>query len=247
MKQRVLLKLSGELLAGDKRKGWAIDDDAAYSMLSRINEVRGRRDLELAIAVGGGNVFRGRDARGVLGGRLTTLSADYIGLLGTVINGRAILDVLRALGARAVLFSDIVDDRIAERFNPDPEIVRRLFAADTVLVFTGSGDPGDGITSDTVGALKAIQLGCTLLMKGTKLDGIYDRDPSLPGAQRYDQVDYGEIIAKRLGGMDEEALLKCRRAGLPIRVFRFGADHLEGFERALDGLAGTLITQPGAP
>lgn len=209
--QRVLLKLSGEVLAGDGTHG------VAGAMLARfvgeIAEVR-RAGIELAIVIGGGNFFRG--IAGESAG-MDRVSADYAGMLATVMNGIILADALNRAGTPAAVLSGLSVGNVVEAFSA--RRANELLAEGRVLVLAGgTGNPF--FTTDTAAALRGVEIGANVVIKATKVDGVYDRDPKRdPAAKRFTKLTYDEAIEKRLGVMDATAFALCRENRLPIRVF----------------------------
>jgi uridylate kinase len=208
---RVLLKLSGEVLAGDGTHG------IAGAMLTRfageIAEVR-RAGIELAIVIGGGNFFRGVSGESA---GMDRASADYAGMLATVMNGIILADALNRAGTPAAVLSGLPVGSVVEPFSA--RRANELLAAGRVLVLSGgTGNPF--FTTDTAAALRGVEIGADIVIKATKVDGVYDRDPKRdPAAKRYAKLTYDEAIEKRLGVMDATAFALCRENRLPIRVF----------------------------
>jgi len=210
--QRILLKMSGEALIGEKPSG--LDYDIVNDM---AEEVRSVYDLgvQVAVVVGGGNIIRGgREAR-VAG--IDRASADYMGMLSTVINAMALQNILEKKGLYTRVQTAIDMHEIAE-----PYIRRRAIRhleKDRVVIFAGgTGNPY--FTTDTAAALRAMEINAEIILKATKVDGVYDRDPNLEkGATRYDQLSYIEVLNKQLKVMDATAISLCMDNNLPIIVF----------------------------
>ena len=209
--RRVLLKLSGEALMGDEDYG--IDP----KILNRIaREVIEARDAgaEIALVIGGGNIFRGA---GLAAGGMDRVTGDQMGMLATVINALAMQDALEKLGARARVMSaikinDVCEDYIRRR------AVRHLEKGRITIFAAGVGSPY--FTTDSGAALRAIEIGADLLLKATKVDGVYDKDPKKHAdAVKLDDLSYDEVIARDLQVMDTAAFALCRDAGLPLRIF----------------------------
>lgn len=209
--RRVLVKMSGEALMG--REDYGIES----AMLKRIaGEVREARELgvEVAIVIGGGNIFRGA---GLARTGMDRVTADHMGMLATVMNGLALQDALESLGifARvmsAVRVQEVCEDYIRRR------AVRHLEKGRCVIFAAGTGNPF--FTTDTAASLRAIEIGADLLLKATKVNGIYDDDPVRnPRAQRYRTLSFDKVLDDRLGVMDATAIVMCRDNGLSLRVF----------------------------
>jgi uridylate kinase len=212
--RRVVLKISGEGFAKPGQRG--IDPEELGLIAGEITDaVTG--GTELAVVVGGGNIIRG----GPLARRegFDQSTADYMGMLGTVINGMALKEALAALGQPARLMSAIDIPAVAEPFIRARAL--RHFEKGRVLVLAaGTGNPF--FTTDTCAALRGIELGVDVLLKATKVDGVYTADPeSDPSAKRYEQLTFAEAIEKQLGVMDLTALTMCMERNLPVVVFDF--------------------------
>lgn len=208
---RILLKLSGEALQGDHLFGL----DAGK--LSRIaQEVAGAVQLgvQVAIVIGGGNLIRGADlcATGI-----DRISADQMGMLATVINGIALRDALERKSIPATLMSALAVASVASQY--DRYIAQEKLVEGRVVIFSaGTGNPL--VTTDSAAALRGIEIGAEVVLKATKVEGVYDDDPiKNPKAERYQQLSYDEVITKRLGVMDLTAILLCQDHDLPLRVF----------------------------
>ena len=208
---RVVLKLSGEAFAGKEPLG--ISPDAvthiAAEVMSAVDE-----GVEVAAVVGGGNMFRGQalSARGIDRSR-----ADYMGMLGTVINCLALQDVLEKMGVDTRVQTAITMGQVAEPYIPR-KAIRHLEKGRVVIFGAGLGAPF--FSTDTCAAQRALEIGAEAVLKGTAVDGVYDSDPRKnPDAKRFDRVDYGEVLARGLKVMDATAVSLCMDNGLPIVVF----------------------------
>ena len=209
--KRILLKLSGEALGGDAGNG--ICPVTVSSMARQIGELRDL-GVQVVIVVGGGNIFRGMEGEGAGIDRAT---GDYMGMLATVINGLALMDCLEKLGVTVRLQSAIPMDKLAEPF-----ILRRatrhLERGRVVIFAGGTGNPY--FSTDTAAALRANEIGADMLMKATKVDGIYNKDPKKhDDAVKYDHVPYVDALRERLEVMDSTAFSLCMENQLPILVF----------------------------
>ena len=209
--KRILLKLSGEVLMGDQQFGI---DPAFVTELAR--EVKAAKDtgLEICLVIGGGNIFRGM--AGAAAG-MDRAQADYMGMLATVMNALAMQNALEQLGVHTRVQSAVQMDTICE-----PVIRRRaerhLEKGRVVIFAAGVGSPY--FTTDSGAALRAAEMNCDALLKGTSVDGVYDADPKRnAGAKRYDTVDYDTVLAGNLKVMDASAVALCRDNGIPIVVF----------------------------
>jgi uridylate kinase len=209
--KRVLLKLSGEALGGDK--GFGIDPVTVISMAKQIREVRDL-GVELMIVVGGGNIFRGSfgSERGI-----ERSTGDYMGMLATVINAMALQDTLEKEGVETRVQSAITMTQVAEPFIRR-KAVRHLERGRVVIFACGTGNPY--FTTDTAASLRANEMGVDVILKATKVDGIYDKDPMKhENAIRYSTISYAEALQKRLRVMDTTAFALCQENSMPIIVF----------------------------
>jgi len=209
--QRVLLKIGGEALAGDS--GYGIDD----AVLSRVAlEVKEVRDLgcEVALVLGGGNIFRGiaASAKG-----MERATADYMGMLATLINSLAMQEALERLGAQTRVMSALTVAQVAEPYIRR-RATRHLEKGRIVIFAAGTGNPY--FTTDTAASLRAMEIGAQVICKGTKVDGVYDADPmQVTGANRYQSLTYIEVLQQNLKVMDSTAISLCMDNNLPILVF----------------------------
>ena len=210
--RRILLKLSGEALLGDKEFG--ISSEMLRHYAQEIAEVVGL-DVQVGIVIGGGNIFRGVEA--AEGGMDDRANADYMGMLATIINGMALQDALEREGLETRLMSAITMNQICEPFIRR-RAIRHLEKGRVVIFGGGTGNPY--FTTDTAAALRASEIGADVLLKATKVDGVYDRDPVKdPTARRYEQLTFDEVLARNLRVMDASAVSICRDNGIPIVVF----------------------------
>ena len=209
--KRILLKLSGEALQGDKQYG--LDPKVLDGIAEELKEVKGL-GVEIAIVIGGGNIFRGIQAeqRG-----MDRTTADYMGMLATVINSMALQDALERRGVFTRVQSAIAMAQIAEPFIRR-RAMRHLEKGRIVILAGGTGNPY--FTTDTTAALRAIELGCEVILKATKVDGIYSDDPhKVKGAKRFEKIRYMDVLKKGLKVMDATAISLCMDNNLPIIVF----------------------------
>jgi len=208
---RVLLKLSGEALLGEEDYG--IDPQMLARIAGEIAEVTSL-GIQLGVVIGGGNIFRGA---GLARGGMDRVTGDHMGMLATVINALALQDALERAGVYARVMSalqihEVCEDYIRRR------AIRHLEKGRVVILAAGTGNPF--FTTDTAAALRAIEIGADVLIKATKVDGIYTADPMKDqGASRYEQLSYDKVLADRLDVMDATAVVMCRDNSLPIRVF----------------------------
>lgn len=233
MYQRILLKLSGEALMGQYDFG--IDPEVlkqtAQQVVSQLNS-----GTQIALVIGGGNIFRGA---GLAQGGIDRVSADQMGMLATVMNALAMQDAIQKLGSRCRIMSALKIDQLGEEYSAYK--ARECLESGEVLIFAaGTGNPY--FTTDTAASLRAIEIKADLLLKATKVDGVYDSDPvKNPQAIRYDSLDFDEAINKELGVMDLTAMVLCRENQLPLCVFNmFESDALA---KIVDGnlAVGTLV------
>lgn len=209
--RRILLKLSGEALMGDEPYG--IDRATIARMVREIAEVSAM-GLELAIVIGGGNIFRGV-AGGAAG--MDRATADYMGMLATVMNALALQDALRLGGVEARVQSALKIEQVVEPYIR-PKALRYLEEGKIVIFAAGTGNPF--FTTDTAAALRAAEVGAQIVLKATKVDGVYDADPMThPDAVRFDRISFDEAISRRLSVLDATAFALCRDQKLPIKVF----------------------------
>jgi uridylate kinase len=209
---RVLLKLSGEAL-GDPETGHGIDAAAVSRIASQLARVRGL-GVELAIVVGGGNILRGATFSEVGASRA---SADYMGMLGTVINALALSDALEQVGAETRVVTALEISKVAEPF-VRRRTLRHLAKGRIVILAAGTGNPF--LTTDTAAALRARELGCEVLLKATKVDGVYTSDPKVdPAAERLPELSHRDVLDRELRVMDTAAISLCKESNLPVIVF----------------------------
>jgi uridylate kinase len=231
--RRILLKLSGEALADDS--GIGIEPEVVHRMAKAIKEVRDL-GVQVVVVVGGGNIYRG--ARGSEGG-IERATGDYMGMLATVINALALQDALEKNGVATRVQSAITMSQVAEPFIRR-RAVRHLEKGRVVVFGAGTGNPY--FSTDTAAALRANEIGAEIVLKATKVDGIYDSDPKKnPDAKRFDQITYSEALSRRLKVMDTTAFSLCMDNKMPIIVFDFSVPH--SILRVVQGEAiGTLVT-----
>lgn len=209
--RRVVLKLSGEALAGSV--GYGIDPPVLERIAAEIRDVIDLR-VELAIVIGGGNIFRGIAASA---GGMDRATADYMGMLATIINALALQDALEKAGLQTRVLSAIEMRAVAEPYIRR-RAIRHLEKGRVVIFAAGTGNPF--FTTDTAGALRAIEIGADAIIKATKVDGIYSSDPKFDaGAERLARTTYIEVLSRRLQVMDTTAISLCMENGLPIIVF----------------------------
>ena len=212
MTSRVVLKLSGEAFA-DPELNYGIDPATVQAVAEEIREVQSEGH-QVAIVVGGGNIFRGLSSSAA---GMDRANADYMGMLATVINAMALRDGLEQAGVAARVQTAITIQQVAEPYLR-LRALRHLEKGRIVILAGGTGNPF--FTTDTTAALRAAELGAGAVLKGTKVDGVYDSDPATnSGATMYDDLTYMEVIEKRLRVMDTTAITMCMDNEIPIRVF----------------------------
>lgn len=230
--KRVLLKLSGESLMGNDPYG--INRD---TIMQTVRQVKDIADLgvEVAIVVGGGNIFRGVSAQA---GNMDRATADYMGMLATVMNALALKEALESIGATARVQSALSMQQIAEMY-VRPKAIQYLEEGKIVIFAAGTGNPF--FTTDTAAALRGAEMACDVMLKATNVDGIYTADPKKdPQATRYQKVTFNEAIEKNLKVMDATAFTLCRERNLNIVVF--GIQKEDALKRVVLGEdEGTLV------
>ena len=212
---RILLKLSGEALLGSRQYG--VDPAVCAFIARQVVAVRAR-GIEVGIVVGGGNIFRGLSASAQ---GMDRAAADYIGMLATVMNGLALQDAVERTDTPTRVMSAIAMNEIAEPYIRR-RAVRHLEKGRVVIFVAGTGNPY--FTTDTAAALRAVEIGAEVLLKATKVDGVYDADPmTVPGARRYERLEYSDLLRDQLKVMDGAAVSLCMENDLPIVVFDLNA------------------------
>ncbi|MBS3786355.1 MAG: UMP kinase [Gammaproteobacteria bacterium] len=209
--QRILLKLSGEALLGHADYG--IDPVMLRRLASEIGKLV-EDGVQVALVIGGGNIFRGA---GLAEAGMDRVSADHMGMLATVMNGLAMQDALEREGVftrvmSAIKINEVCEDYIRRR------AVRHLEKNRVVILAAGTGNPF--FTTDTAASLRAVEIGADLMLKATKVDGVYSADPMVdPAATRYERLSFDEVIDQRLSVMDTTAMVMCREQNMPLVVF----------------------------
>jgi uridylate kinase len=211
--KRILLKLGGESLLGDREYG--IDPKAALAVAEEIKSVH-ETGAQVAVVIGAGNIFRG--IAGAANG-IERATADYMGMLATVMNCLALQDALEKIGVDTRLQTSLEMPAVAEPF-VRRRAIRHMVKGRVVMLAAGTGDPY--FTTDTGAALRALELNCNIIMKATKVDGVYDKDPAkFPGATKYQELSFMDALKNRLEVMDTSAFALCMDNHLPIMVFDF--------------------------
>ena len=209
--RRVLLKLSGECLKG-KHPG-VIDHDACHHIADNIYEIY-KLGVQIGLVIGGGNIFRGSQADQF---GFARTPADHVGMLATTINGLVLGQVLSTKGCKTRVMSAVNFDGIVESYNWN-HALHSLEKGQIVIFVGGTGNPY--FTTDTTASMRASEIEAEVLLKGTKVDGIYDKDPLLyPDAEKYDRLTFSEALTKNLHIMDATAVAMCRENRIPIHVF----------------------------
>jgi uridylate kinase len=212
--KRILLKLSGEALMGSGDYG--IDPKVISRLAREVIEVQ-KTGVQVGVVIGGGNIFRGE---GLAASGMDRVTGDHMGMLATVMNALAMQDAIEKAGAYARVMSaiqihDVCEDFIRRR------AIRHLEKGRIVLFAAGTGNPF--FTTDSAAALRAIEVGADLMLKATKVDGVYSADPKKdPTAQRYDKLSYADVIQRNLQVMDTTAIALCRDNRIPLRVYDMG-------------------------
>jgi uridylate kinase len=230
---RILLKLSGESLAGNGNQG--INDSVLSEYAKQVIEVV-EKGCEVAIVVGGGNIFRGLS--GTESG-FDRLKGDQMGMLATIINSLAIESAISRLGTRARVFTSIRMEPVGELYNRD-RVLEAMKNKTVCILSGGTGNPF--FTTDTAAALRAVEIGADVLLKGTRVDGVYTADPEKdPSAEKFDKISFEEVINRRLKVMDSTAFTMCRDNNMPLVVFDMNKPG--NLARLIEGDAiGTLVS-----
>jgi len=235
--RRILLKLSGEALMGDGEYG--IDPD----VISRVSaEVKAIADsgIEIGMVIGGGNIFRGA---GLAQNGIDRVTGDHMGMLATVMNSLAMQDALERHGAQARVMSALSINEVCEDYIRR-RAVRHLEKGRVVIFAAGTGNPF--FTTDSAASLRAIEIGADVMLKATKVDGVYSADPVKdPDAEFYSQLTYDDVIHRQLGVMDATAIVMCRDQDMPLRVFNMNKPG--ALNRIINGEdEGTLVVKGDA-
>lgn len=233
MYKRILLKLSGESLAGESKQG--IDTERLSQYAEQVKAIA-QRGVQIGIVIGGGNIFRGLSGaqRG-----FDRVKGDHMGMLATVINALALQSALEAIGQPVRVLTSIRMEPIGDFYSP-AKAIRLLEKGNVVILAGGTGAPY--FTTDTGSSLRALEIKADVMLKGTRVDGIYTADPERdPKATKFDEITYDEVIRRGLKVMDLTATAMAKENGLPIYVFNM--DELGNLARVIDGeKIGTLVT-----
>ena len=214
--RRILLKLSGEALMG--REDYGIDPEVLFRLAREIQEVN-RAGVQVGVVIGGGNIFRGA---GLAAAGMDRVTGDHMGMLATVMNALAMQDALEKIGSyartmSALKINEVCEDYIRRR------AIRHLEKGRITIFAAGTGNPF--FTTDSAAALRAVEVGAELMLKATKVDGVYDKDPKKhPDARRYEHLTYDEVITRDLKVMDTAAIALCRDYDIPLRIYDMSRD-----------------------
>jgi len=230
---RILLKLSGEVLLGNEDYG--IDPEILTRIATEIQEIQ-ELGVEVGVVIGGGNIFRGA---GLARNGMDRVTGDHMGMLATVINSLALQDGLERLGSQARVMSALQIHQICEDYIRR-RALRHLEKGRVAIFAAGTGNPF--FTTDTAAALRAIEIGADILIKATKVDGVYSADPLKdPTAKRYSKLSFDKVLADKLNVMDATAIVMCRDNKLPIQVVDL-TEHRALVRVVQDADIGTLVT-----
>ncbi len=230
--KRIMIKLSGERLMGQDNYG--LDPEAVERICRQMKRLK-EAGVEVGIVVGGGNIFRGLKASR---SGMDRVNADYMGMLATVINSLALQDRLEKLGVHTRVMSAVRMDDFAEKYIRR-RAVRHLEKGRIVILAAGTGNPF--FTTDTAAALRAVEIGAELILKGTRVDGVYSADPEIDkDASFYSEISYHEVLTRELNVMDASSIALCRENNIPIRVFNLNVeDNL--YRAGMGEKLGTLV------
>jgi uridylate kinase len=214
--RRILLKLSGEALMG--REDYGIDPEVLFRLAREIQEVN-RAGAQVGVVIGGGNIFRGA---GLAAAGMDRVTGDHMGMLATVMNALAMQDALEKIGSyartmSALKINEVCEDYIRRR------AIRHLEKGRITIFAAGTGNPF--FTTDSAAALRAVEVGAELMLKATKVDGVYDKDPKLHAdAKRFERLTYDDVITRDLKVMDTAAIALCRDYDIPLRIYDMSRD-----------------------
>ena len=230
--RRILLKLSGEALMGKSSHG--ISKEVLEVYASQVIEVV-NKGCEVAVVIGGGNIFRG--VSGTEAG-FDRVKGDQMGMLATIINSLALESEIKCQGAKSIVFTSIRMEPVGELYNRD-KVIEALKTKTVCILSGGTGNPF--FTTDTAAALRAVEISADVLLKGTRVDGVYTSDPEKdPKAERFDEISFSEVINRRLKVMDSTAFTMCRENNMPIIVFNMNSPG--NLKKIVTGIkTGTLI------
>ena len=230
---RMMLKLSGEVLAGEGGSG--LDDGILLEVASQLTKALAE-EARLAVVLGGGNIFRGLSS---VAKDMDRVTADQMGMLATIINGLALKDAVHRSGGKAELFTAFPVGAVGQPYRRD-DVSDAMDAGALAILSGGTGNPF--FSTDSAAALRAAELGCEVFLKGTKVDGVYDKDPvRFKNAVRFETISIDEVLERRLGVLDLTAATLCRENGIDIRVYKM--TDVDIIYRVASGDAcGTLVT-----
>ncbi|MFH1338572.1 MAG: UMP kinase [Candidatus Omnitrophota bacterium] len=212
--KRIILKLSGEALQGNKLHG--IDQDTLISIAGQIKEIK-ELGVDVAVVLGGGNIFRGQENTGKRGLDMDRSVADYMGMLATCLNGLALQDILEKVGLPTRVMTALSMQQVAEPYIRR-RAIRHLEKGRVVIFVAGTGNPY--FTTDTAAALRAVEIGADVILKATRVEGVYDKDPlKFKDAKKFDRLRYIDVLNKELRFMDATAVSLCMDNKLPIVIF----------------------------
>jgi len=235
--KRILLKLSGEALMGER--GFGIDPDVVKRISEEVGEVV-RAGVQVGLVIGGGNIFRGVS---LSAGGMERVNADQIGMLATVINALSVQDALQREGVSVRVMSALPIHQVCEDYIRR-RAIRHLEKGRVVIFAAGTGNPF--FTTDSAASLRGIEIGADMVLKATKVDGVYSADPVKdPSATRYERLTFDEALERKLGVMDATALVLCRDQNMPIRVFDMGQPGAT-MRIVMGGDDGTLVERGGS-
>ncbi|MBQ3421245.1 MAG: UMP kinase [Romboutsia sp.] len=227
--KRVLLKLSGEALSGEK--GFGINNEVVNDIANGIKKLR-EKDVEVAVVVGGGNFWRGRTSEG-----MDRSTADYIGMLATVMNSMALQDALENIGVQTRVQTAIEMRQIAEPYIKRKAV--RHLEKDRVVIF-GAGTGNPYFSTDTAAALRAAEMDAEVILLAKNVDAVYDKDPKVHAdAKKFDELSYLEVIQKELKVMDTTATSLCMDNNIPIKVFELSTENI--LRAAMGENIGTIV------
>ncbi len=225
--KRILLKLTGDMF-GNPETHKGIDFSAVHKVAEAIHNLKAKTNIEIAVVVGAGNLFRGREATGL---KVDSATADYIGMLGTVMNALALQEEIESCGSTVRVMSALTIQSVCEPF-VRRKAIRHLEKGRIVILGGGTGSPF--FTTDSAAALKAAELKCEVLLKGSSVDGVYNDDPKINStAKMYKKLSYQQALEEGLTVMDNTAFALCQRAKIPIIVFNL--QQFENIEKIVYG------------
>ena len=233
MYKRIILKLSGEALAGDK-DGVMYDNETIFSVVDQIKEILDM-GTQVALVIGGGNIWRGRSSNA----EMDRTKADQIGMLATVMNAVYVADAFRQRGIKAVVQTPIIIGTVTEQFSKE-SAVKHLESGEVVIFAAGIGHPY--FSTDTATVLRAVEIEADVILSGKSIDGVYDSDPAVnPDAKKFDEISIDEVINKRLGVIDLAAAVLCMENHMPMMIF--GLNEKDSIVNTVKGVTkGTLVT-----